>query len=101
MKRLPTEIEKELDRFRVAWNTGLQSDVEPISRLAVMEGIEVLKALPDLLCDIAQVHTQDFLHKPDSLLSEWERGVRDRFFAVQAMLEGRWASAQGPIGTGA
>jgi hypothetical protein len=39
------ELAKELDRMRVAWNTGLVRDVQPISRAAVDEGLRLLAAV--------------------------------------------------------
>lgn len=39
-----SELAKELDRFRVAYATGLARDIEPISKRAVLEGLALLKS---------------------------------------------------------
>lgn len=50
-----TELGKELDRFRVAWNTGLQNDVEPISKEAVVQGIELISPQTELQLFLAML----------------------------------------------
>ena len=46
---MKSNLRAELDRFRVAWNMNLARDVEPISRKAVEEGLNLLNATDPLI----------------------------------------------------
>jgi hypothetical protein len=47
-------LREELDRFKVAYHTGLESRIEPISREAVDEGIRLLRRAAEADAKLAE-----------------------------------------------